>query len=370
MVFMSLPDPDVPSSIRALPTTLPNLLREPGQPWRLRGRLVEVVNHGVLVDRNAANGKLEGVPMGDAETSSPDGFEFQPRNGGELLAENEEQQGSENSRVREAGRFGEVNAYFYADRTLAFANALLAKLGEPPSPRCASSLTPTPARGCQATASKTVRPMTGSCGRFRAGTIVCQAPSRRMGASCIQSRSMNPTGEVHLGPGRAYITDSKDRDIIVDGRKYVRNASHVPGIIVHEVGHHVITHVADFTANRSRKPLEPDNEKIHMDEGTADYLTAVILETPDIYHWQHAAEGRNDRDNRDLRGRRTTDDFDRDGDSHRNGNIWASVLWDTRSVVGAQETDLLVMKMLVLFGKVGPAGTSSGRHRGADAAEG
>jgi hypothetical protein len=174
---------------------------------------------------------------------------------------------------------------------------------------------------------------------------------------------MNPTGEVHLGPGRSYITDSRDKDIVVDGRKYVRNASHVPGIIIHEVGHHIIGHTADFMGNRSRKPNEYNNVKLHMDEGTADYFAAVVLETPDIYNWQHAAEGRNDRDNRDLRGRRTTDDFDMNGDPHRNGNIWASALWDVRKALGGHETDLLVMKMLVLFGQVGPAGTTDSAIR-------
>jgi hypothetical protein len=168
---------------------------------------------------------------------------------------------------------------------------------------------------------------------------------------------MNPTGEVHLGPGRAYITDSKDHDIVVDGRKYVRNASHVPGIIAHETGHHVNGHTADFMANRSRKPIEYVNLKIHMDEGTADYWAAVVLDTPDIYSWQHAAEGKDDRDNRDLRGPRTTDDFDRGGDPHRNGNIWASALWDVRSALGGHATDLLVMKWLLLCGTVGPEGT-------------
>ena len=74
--------------------TLANLIHEPGQPWRLRGHLVEVVNNGVLVDTDD-NGKLVGVPMGNAETSAPEGFSFQPRSGGPLPWVNENQAGAE-----------------------------------------------------------------------------------------------------------------------------------------------------------------------------------------------------------------------------------------------------------------------------------
>lgn len=358
MVYVGLPDPDVTSTIRAQPITLQNLIREDGQPWRLKGRLVDVVNHGVLVDRDLATGKLMGVPMGNAETSAPDGFEFQPRSGGELMSENVDRAGAENSRVREAARFGEVNAYYYADKTVAMANGLLAELGEPALPllrvvvnaHSGSSL-PGYLQGDGETHNGTLRPFPG--GHYRLPTTL-----KVEGSFWHPPAEMNLTGEVHLGPGRAYITDSKDRDIVVDGRKYVRNASHVPGIITHETGHHVNGHTADFMANKSRKPIEYVNVKLHMDEGTADYWAAAVLDTPDIYNWQHAAEGKDDKDNRDLRGPRTTDDFEQGGDPHRNGNIWASALWDARSALGAHETDLLVMKWLVLCGKIGPAGSS------------
>jgi hypothetical protein len=358
MVYVGLPDPDVPSTIRAQPVTLGDLPREPGQPWRLKGKLVEVVNHGVLVDRDDATGKLIGVPMGNAETSAPDGFEFLPRSGGELISENVAHDGADNSRIREAARFGEVNAYYYADKTIALANGLLAELGEQPLPFLrvivnahSGSELPGYLQGDGEVRNGKLRPFPG--GHYRLPTTL-----RVEGAYSHPPAEMNPTGEVHLGPGRAYITDSKDRDIVVDGRKYVRNASHVPGIITHETGHHVNGHTADFMANRSRKPIEYVNLKLHMDEGTADYWAAVVLDTPDIYNWQHAAEGKDDRDNRDLRGTRTTDDYEQGGDPHRNGNIWASALWDVRKALGAHETDLLVMKWLVLCGRIGPEGST------------
>ena len=112
---------DDTSTIRAQPVALPNLIREPGQPWRLR-RLVEVVNYGVLVDAAPSSGKLQGVEMGNAETSAPEGFAFAPRSGGALTWDNEDRAGTENVRVREAARFGEVNAYYYADGVIAYAN--------------------------------------------------------------------------------------------------------------------------------------------------------------------------------------------------------------------------------------------------------
>jgi hypothetical protein len=359
LVYRGLPDPDVPASIRAQPAALSNLIREPGQPWRLRGRLVEVVNHGVLVDRNPTTRKLHGVAMGNAETSSPDGFQFAPRNGGQLPWENEDRAGADNARMREAARFGEINAYFYADRTIAHANGLLAELGERSLPLLRVVVNAHSGSRLPGYRQDDGEMHDGRMRPFPGGHYRLPSTSRNNGRFRHPVEEMNPTGEVHLGPGRAYITDSRERDIVVDGRPYVRNASHVPGIITHEVGHHINAHTADFLANRYRKTNEHTNDKIHLDEGTADYWAAAILETPDIYNWQHAAEGLSDRDNRDLRGRRSTDDFDLDGDAHQNGNIWASALWSVRRALGNRVTDLLVMKMLVLFSKVGPEGSDA-----------
>jgi hypothetical protein len=358
-IYVGLPDPDVPATIRAQPVTLPDLIHEPGQSWRLRGKQVEVVNNGVLVDLDPATQKLVGAPMGNAKTSSPEGFSFSPRSGGPLPWQNEARAGAENARAREAARFGEVMAYYYADRVLTVTNALLAELGEPPLPPLRVVVDAHYGSRLPGYRSGDGEIVDGKMHPFPGGHYRLPSAARAEGRFHHPVVEMNPTGEVHLGPGRAYITDSHDRNVIIDGLPYVRNASHVPGIITHETGHHVNGHTADFFSNRNRKPNEANNVKIHMDEGTADYWAAVVLETPDIYNWQHVAEGTDDRDNRDLRGPRTTDDYDRGGDPHRNGNIWASALWDVRTALGPHPTDLLVMKTLVLFGKVGPSGTSA-----------
>ena len=358
LVYLELPNPDAPDTIRPQLAELPRLVHETRQPWRLHGELVEVVNNGVLVDRDPSTGKLVGVPMGNAETASPDLFEFRPRNGGPLTWENEQRAGADNAWALEAARFGEVMAYFYADRVISYANELRAALGAKPLPflrvvvnaHSASRLPGYRQNDGERLADNKIQPLAG--GHYRLPTTrAAEIPFLHPIAE------MNPTGEVHLGPGNSYITDSHGRNLILDGHPYLRNAAHVPGIIAHEVGHHVNSHTADFTANRLRKPNEYSNRKLHMDEGTADYWAAAILATPDIYNWQHAAEGRSDPENRDLTGPRTTDAFDPNGDPHRNGNIWASALWDVRRALGPRDTDLLVMKALLLCSQVGPSGS-------------
>ena len=354
LVYPELPDPDLSESILPRRVPLPNLVRDAGQPWRLRGRLVEVVNHGVLVERSPTSGEPRGRPMGNAEAATAEGFQFRPCSGGPSPWKNEELEGAENERALEAARFGEVNAYYHADRALAYANELLAELGEPPLPllrvvvnaHSASRL-----RGYRRDdgdrSTGTLRSFPG--GHYRRPTTVRESAFRHA------MDEMHAAGEVHLGIGNGDIKDSRGQPVMVDGHPYTKIVSHIPGIIVHEVGHHIISHTADFRANRERKPNAPSNRKIHLDEGTADYWAAVLLDTPDIFGWQQAARGLEHRENRDLRGPRTTESVERDRDPHRVGNVWSSALWDVRRALGARTTDLLVMKTLVTFGQVRPS---------------
>ena len=353
LVYVGLPDPDLPDSIRPRVVSLPNLVRDGGQPWRLRGRLVEVVNHGVLVERSATSGKLRGLPMGNAESVSADGFQFRPRGGGPSPWRNEELEGAENERALEAARFGEVNAYYHANRTLAYVNGLLAELGEPPLPflrlvvnahSCSRLHRYREDDGDRRTGR--LRPFPG--GHYRLPT------GRREEGFRHPADEICPTGEVHLGLGSSSIRDSRGQPVLVDGQPYTKNVAHIPGIVVHEVGHHIAAHTADFRANRVREPGASSNHKIHLDEGTADYWAAVLLDTPDIYNWQQAARGLEDPENRDLRGPRTTATFERDRNPHLSGNVWSSALWDVRRALGARATDLMVMKTLVQFSRVRP----------------
>ena len=312
--YAELPNPDVPDSVQPRLVRLPNLVREANEPRRLRGRLVEVVNHGVLVRRDPVTGTLLGVPMGNAEAPPADGFRFRPRSGGPLPWTNEDLAGVENERALEAARFGKVNAYYHADRTIAYANSLLAEPGEPPLPPLrlvvnahACSRLPRFGQDDGDRRAAKSRPFPG--GHCRLPTT-----SGPEAAFRHEADEMSPFGEVRLGPGRMPIRDSRGQPIVVDGHEYTKNAAHIPGIVVHEVGHHIIAHTADFRANRARTADQLSNRKIHLDEGTADYWTAVLLETPDIYRWQHAAHAPEHRDNRDLSGPRTTATFARDRD--------------------------------------------------------
>jgi hypothetical protein len=356
LAYTSVPDPQVPQAVRPQEVELRNLRLTPGQSVRLRGGLVEVVNYGVLVSKDAATGRLRGVPMGEASTSDGGGFTFRPRSGGPLPWDNEKAGGAHNGWALEAARFGEVNAYYHADRAITFANGLLAELGERPLPYLrvvvnahACSRLPGYRQNDGDDRDDTSRPFHG--GHYRLPTVVFED-----NGFAHVAQEINPTGEIHLGPGGEHILSADGDPVVVDGRPYTRTASHNPGIVVHEVGHHINSHTADFRANRDRRPNEYSNRTIHLDEGTADYWAAVILRTPDIFNWQHADEELDDSGNRDLRGPRTTDEFSSGGDPHRNGNIWSSALWDLRRAMGGtgHQADVLVMKTLTLLGTVPP----------------
>jgi len=331
---------------------LPNLEKQPDRPWRLKGTQVEVVNYGVLVERDRNSGELRGVTMGNAEGDS---FMYQPASGGPTPRQNEKAEGKENDRALSAARFGEVNAYYHADRTLTYINGLLAELGEKQLPylrvvvndHFCSRLPGYREDDCDRRSDK---PRSFGGGHYR-------RPSDEFDDEGFEHpvQGMNQTGEVHLGPGNDFINDANDERVVVNGHPYNENPSHNAGIIVHEVAHHVVSHTADFRENKDRRPNKYSNRKIHMDEGTCDYWTAVMLNSPDIYEWQDADEKLTDKGNRNLTGPRTTAEFVQDGDPHYNGNIWSSGLWDLRQALGdGRKTDLLVMKTLVLFGQVKP----------------
>ena len=82
-----------------------------------------------------------------------------------------------------------------------------------------------------------VRSATGKSRPF-GGTITCRRSPGR-GRFLHPVEEMNPTGEIHLGPGQGIHHPLPRRNVVVDGLEYVRNAVHVPGIIAHKTGHHV-----------------------------------------------------------------------------------------------------------------------------------
>jgi hypothetical protein len=134
-----------------------------------------------------------------------------------------------------------------------------------------------------------------------------------------------PTGEVHLGSGRAFVQHA--------GAHYLHAPGHNVALVTHEVAHHVCRHVADFRLNRLRAPLQQTNHRTPVEEGTCDYLAAAMIGHPDIYGWHRGHLPVTDPRRRQLAGPWTMADFlgGHDSDPHTDGTIWACALWDARS---------------------------------------
>ena len=168
-----------------------------------------------------------------------------------------------------------------------------------------------------------------------------------------------PTGEIHFGPGRRFVAHGQGR--------YFHAPAHNAAIIYHELGHHLCRHTADFRLNR-RRPLKAQlNRKVPLDEGTSDYVAAVLLGTPDIFGWHRAGYPRTSQQRRCLDGSWTMSSFWGQGsayrrwgegtDPHIDGTVWSAALWATRMAfvedgVPGELFDRLVVQALV---RLGPA---------------
>ncbi|MCQ4082345.1 hypothetical protein NGB36_17500 [Streptomyces sp. RB6PN25] len=144
---------------------------------------------------------------------------------------------------------------------------------------------------------------------------------------------VSPTGEVHLGGGRTFVHSPDGCDA-----RYFHAPAHNASIVYHEVGHHICRHTADFRVNSSRPRGEQHNGKVALDEGTADFLAAVLLGTPDIYGWHRGHIPQWDPRRRRLDPRWTMAYLrpGNGGQAHANGTIWASALWSARERVLAE----------------------------------
>jgi hypothetical protein len=171
------------------------------------------------------------------------------------------------------------------------------------------------------------------------------------------------TGEIHLGPGGGFTTAA--------GRRYFVAPAHVVAIIVHELGHHLTRHTADFRLNERRPPFAQANHKIPLDEGTADYLAAVMLGTSDIYGWHRGGTPPTAQVRRRLDGPWTMAAFrgGHDANPHLDGTVWAAALWSAREAVRAlgeqaAEFDRLVAEGLMRIGAADPEmPVEAARHR-------
>jgi len=318
----------------------------------LSGRFVCVRNGGAVYLPDPATNSERAVPLGDAQPDTAGDFLFVPGRGGGRIDKVRLAAPDFRWRYIQASRFGEVNTYFHLDRIATYVQDLLAELGSAPLPRVTAVVTAHHA----ATEQNGLRDGV----RGRNHWLPFQGGHYRLSSKRYEMPEHNPifhAGEIHLGPGWQLL----EHGALVEaaGGRYRANASHNAGIIYHEYGHHITRHTADFRANNLAPSDHQNNRKTAMDEGTCDYWAASMLGTPHIWilHRRHDDQ---EIHVRSLTSRKTMADYDAGprADVHANGTIWGAALWELRTQMSAKEpegirkTDLLVLKALLLMGKL------------------
>lgn len=346
-VYEWVPDPSLPAGGSGALTerTLPRL--QEGSKG-LVGRYVRVINRGMVKTIDPATGVYRLTPMGDVEADGRGDFIFSPEHGGGRMDKREDPTPAFVERYIQAARFGEVNTYFHLDKMASYINELLQELGAPPLPPVAAVVY----------AHDGVAEKDGMRdGLRRAGYRAFEGGHYRLPRhryDIPERHPISPDGEIHLGPGR-HLTEAGALAALA-GKRYRINASHNPGILYHEYGHHLTRHTADFRANGLRRRDRQSNAKSFLDEGTADYWTAALLGTPHVWAW-HRKHDETEIHRRSLASSKTMKDFDPDpgADPHANGTIWAAALWELRREIGKGEgsrADRLVLQMLLQIGSL------------------
>jgi hypothetical protein len=284
------------------------------------GRLTEVALPVVAVGPRSI--RLPGVTVcdvGPERLFTSDELRFDPRDGGGPLCSSEHR--------REARGFGVVNVAFHLRRGLDRISALLGHALPPLVARIGVHASQAPRWGG---------------GHYRLPALTYQ--------KLPEEDPPLPTGEIHLGLGGGFIP--------LGGSAYFHAPSHNAGIVCHELGHHLTRHTADLRLNSGRPPGSQANRKVALDEGTCDYLAAVLLETPDIFGWHRHRVPATSLQRRRLDGPWTMAAYGgrRTDDPHSDGAIWASALWAARSRleqcgVAGEEFDRLVLRTLARIGR-------------------
>ncbi len=355
-VYRWRPDPARPlggvAEVAVVP--LPNLLPTAGAPPRLRGAQVVVKNVGEI---NLPDGAGAPYPsaLGDAWPDEAGDFLFQQGRGGGRI--DKVALGAPDFRWRyvQAARFGEVNAYYHVDRIATYVNGLLQSIDRPPLPPLVVAVNAHHA----ATTLDAAGRRDGVAGRRQ--WLPFQGGHYRLSNRTTEVEELDPvsaTGEVHLGPGWRLVEHGALAETA--GGRYRANASHNPGIIYHEFGHHITRHTADLCANERRRPHRQDNRKTSLDEGVSDYWAATLLDTPHIWAFHHRHDAHLVHPRSLVSGKTMADhDPDPKADPHANGTIWAAMLWDLRTALARTEpegtwvADRLVLASLVGIGQIG-----------------
>jgi len=261
---------------------------------------------------------------GDAMPETGD-LAFDPAGGGGPMAGWQAQ--------REARAFGMVNAAFHAQRALGFAQTALGRS----LPHLLIRIGMHQQHGCW------------GGGHYR-------LPAANY-SELAEEGPIRATGEIHLGSGKRYLPSPAPR--------YFHMPAHNAAIVCHEVGHHVCRHTADFRLNGFLPSPAQTNRKIALDEGTADYMTAVLLDNADIYGWHRSGVPEWRIHRRRLSARWTMAGFrgGKHADPHRDGTIWASALWSARHAVRASGIPPGRFDAMVLHGldRIGSTELAAGR---------
>jgi hypothetical protein len=165
-----------------------------------------------------------------------------------------------------------------------------------------------------------------------------------------EDEPVRSSGEIHLGVGCSFAR--------YGGGLYFHAPTHDAAIIYHELGHHLCRHSADFRLNQRRDPEEQTNHRTPLDEGTADFVAAVLRGTPDIYGWHRGHVPRTQQRRRCLDGCWTMADYHGGSlrDPHTDGTVWASALWAARTALESRGYqgplfDGVVVRALVQLGR-------------------
>jgi hypothetical protein len=317
----------------------------------LRGRFVTVHN-GAVVPRPGPGGPRPG-PLGDAEPDDFGHFLYSPGRGGGRVDKTVVPEPEFLERYVQAARFGEVNTYHHLDRAGSYVDELLDEIGAPSLPPVTAIVGAHGGAVEEHGARDGRRCPDGHWVPFQGGHYRLPGPTARI----RERASLSPDGEIHLGPGQKLAAHGALARLV--GGPYRANASHNPGIIYHEYGHHITRHTADLAANRLRPRDRQRNRKAALDEGTADYWAASLLGTPHIWFFHQRHDG-GALHRRSLSSARTMESYvrGRAGDAHANGTIWGAALWDVRSAIARRSSrpdtgraaDRLVLQALLLIG--------------------
>jgi poly-gamma-glutamate capsule biosynthesis protein CapA/YwtB (metallophosphatase superfamily) len=359
MVYLWIPDSQdtLGGRVQKAIVRLPDLASDIEGRVRLSSHLVRVRNGGSVNAPDSQVGPARAVTIGDAEPDQNGDFLFEPGRGGGRMDKVTLAEADFRGRYVQASHFGEVNTYYHLSRIASYVEELLDELGEARLPQVTAVVnahhSATEACGIRDGVRGTRHWLPFQGGHYR-------LPSRTYDIS--ELNPLSPNGEIHLGPGWQLLTDGAL--VCAAGDRYRANASHNAGIMYHEYGHHITRHTADFRGNSLKPPQRQNNRKTALDEGTCDYWTAVMLETPHIWAW-HRRHDEQEVHPRSLVSRKTMADFGSGpkADPHANGTIWAAALWDLRTELshgetdGGKKCDLLVLKTLLLIGHFSPAGS-------------